>query len=94
MNKTELIASLTQTCELILQEAEKMVAAFFSAITHSLEQGDDVALIGFGSFSVRHRPERKGRNPGTGKEIILPASKAVAFKPGSKLKTALNRKAE
>ncbi len=94
MNKTELIAKLAHTCELTQKEADQAINAFVSAITDTLGRGHDVALIGFGSFCVKHRPERKGRNPATGKELTLPASKAVVFKPGSKLKAAVNKKPE
>ena len=86
--------SIANACELTQQKADQVVTAFVQAITATLEQGDGVALLGFGGFAVKSRPERKGRNPSTGKEITLPASKNVSFKPGSKLKAAINRKSE
>ena len=80
MNKTELVASV----------AEKAVNALFASIEEALVAGDKVQLIGFGTFEVRTREERKGRNPKNGEEITIPASKNPAFKAGKGLKEAVN----
>lgn len=90
MNKTELITAVTEAAELSKKDATKAVDAVFEAITNALKDGDKVQLIGFGNFEVRERSARKGRNPQTGQEIEIPASKVPAFKPGKGLKDAVN----
>lgn len=89
MNKTELINAVAEASELSKKDATKAVDAVFEAITDSLKSGDKVQLIGFGNFEVRERAARKGRNPQTGEEIEIPASKVPAFKPGKALKDAV-----
>ncbi|WCK56073.1 HU family DNA-binding protein [Aneurinibacillus sp. Ricciae_BoGa-3] len=86
MNKTELIAKVSETAELTKKDATKAVEAVFDAIAEALKAGDKVQLIGFGNFEVRERAARKGRNPQTGEEIEISASKVPAFKPGKALK--------
>ncbi|WP_027417483.1 HU family DNA-binding protein [Aneurinibacillus terranovensis] len=86
MNKTELIAKVSEVAELTKKDATKAVDAVFDAITEALKTGDKVQLIGFGNFEVRERAARKGRNPQTGEEIEIAASKVPAFKPGKALK--------
>ncbi|WP_047152631.1 HU family DNA-binding protein [Aneurinibacillus tyrosinisolvens] len=86
MNKTELIAKVSETAELTKKDATKAVDAVFDAIAEALKEGDKVQLIGFGNFEVRERAARKGRNPQTGQEIEIAASKVPAFKPGKALK--------
>jgi DNA-binding protein HU-beta len=86
MNKTELIAKISETAELTKKDATKAVDAVFEAIAEALKAGDKVQLIGFGNFEVRERAARKGRNPQTGEEIEISASKVPAFKPGKALK--------
>ena len=86
MNKTDLIASIADGAELTKKDAEKALNAFIEAIEGALKKGDKVQLIGFGSFEVRARAARKGRNPATGKEITIAASKAPVFKAGKALK--------
>ena len=89
MNKTELVAYVAETTELTKKDATKAVDAVFEAIESALKQGDKVQLIGFGNFEVRERAARKGRNPQTGEEIEIAASKIPAFKPGKSLKEAV-----
>ncbi|CAM4221977.1 HU family DNA-binding protein [Paenibacillus tarimensis] len=86
MNKTELIAKVSELTELSKKDATKAVDAVFDAISDALQSGDKVQLVGFGNFEVRERSARKGRNPQTGEEIEIAASKTPAFKPGKSLK--------
>ncbi|MFT9847557.1 HU family DNA-binding protein [Aneurinibacillus sp. REN35] len=86
MNKTELITKVSEVAELTKKDATKAVDAVFDAITEALKDGEKVQLIGFGNFEVRERAARKGRNPQTGEEIEIAASKVPAFKPGKALK--------
>ncbi|MGP4078339.1 MULTISPECIES: HU family DNA-binding protein [Bacillaceae] len=89
MNKTDLINSVSEQTQLSKKDVSKTVDAVFGAIEESLKGGDKVQLIGFGNFEVRERAARKGRNPQTGDEIEIPASKVPAFKPGKALKDAV-----
>ena len=89
MNKTELINAVAEASELSKKDATKAVDAVFDAILDALKNGDKVQLIGFGNFEVRERAARKGRNPQTGDEIEIVASKVPAFKPGKALKDAV-----
>ncbi|WLR53103.1 HU family DNA-binding protein [Bacillus tianshenii] len=89
MNKTELINAVAEASELSKKDATKAVDAVFDSIMDALKEGDKVQLIGFGNFEVRERAARKGRNPQTGDEIEIPASKVPAFKPGKALKDAV-----
>jgi len=86
LNKTELIAKVAELTDLSKKDATKAVDAVFDAISDALQTGDKVQLVGFGNFEVRERQARKGRNPQTGDEIDIPASKMPAFKPGKSLK--------
>ena len=86
MNKTDLITKVAELTELSKKDATKAVDAVFEAIAGALQQGDKVQLVGFGNFEVRERQARKGRNPQTGEEIDIAASKIPAFKPGKSLK--------
>ncbi|ANZ94472.1 MULTISPECIES: HU family DNA-binding protein [Brochothrix] len=88
-NKTDLVNSVAEATELSKKDATKAVEAVFASIQETLAKGDKVQLIGFGNFEVRDRAARKGRNPQTGKEIQIPASKVPAFKPGKALKDAV-----
>ncbi|MFN3554622.1 MAG: HU family DNA-binding protein [Bacteroidales bacterium] len=85
MNKAELIDAMASHSGLTKADAKKALDAFIGATTDALKKGDRVALVGFGSFSVSSREERKGRNPQTGKEITIPAKKVVKFKAGAEL---------
>lgn len=89
MNKTELIAKVAELSELTKKDATKAVDAVFQVISDSLKAGEKVQIIGFGNFEVRERAARKGRNPQTGEEIDIAASKVPAFKPGKALKDAI-----
>lgn len=89
MNKTDLVNAVSEQTQLSKKDATKAVDAVFEAIADTLKEGDKVQLIGFGNFEVRERAARKGRNPQTGQEIEIAASKVPAFKPGKALKDAL-----
>lgn len=92
MNKAELIAAIAAKTGDTKKAAEASVNAFVEAVTKSLVKGDKVQLVGFGSFEVRKRAARKGRNPQTKEEIKIPASKAPVFKAGKALKDLVNKK--
>ncbi|PTM58674.1 HU family DNA-binding protein [Desmospora activa] len=90
MNKTELISQVAEKTNMTKKDATQAVDAVLDTITEALRSGDKVQLIGFGNFEVRERAARKGRNPQTGKEIQIAASKVPAFKPGKALKEEVN----
>ena len=90
MNKNELIASVAEAASLSKADAAKAVDALFDAITGALTQGDEVRLVGFGTYNVTARAASEGRNPRTGEKIAIAASKQVKFKPGKSLKDAVN----
>ena len=94
MNKTELIAALAEKTELSKKDAEKALNAFVEVTSGSLAKGEKVQLIGFGTFDVKKRPARMARNPRTGAEIKIAASKAPAFKAGKALKDKVNTPAK
>lgn len=85
MNKTELVNAVAEKSGLTKADAAKALNAFMEATSETLKKGDKVALVGFGTFSVAERAEKKGRNPHTGQEMIIPASKVVKFKAGKEL---------
>ncbi len=89
MNKGDLIAKISQDCEITKATAEKVLGSVLEGIGDALKKGDSVTLIGFGTFSVSNRAARKGRNPKTGEEIQIPAKKAVKFKAGKGLSELL-----
>lgn len=91
MNKTELITSVAEKTDLTKKDTEKVVNALFQSIEEALAAGDKVQLIGFGTFEVRERAEREGRNPQTNETIKIPASKVPAFKAGKSLKESVNK---
>ena len=91
MNKTDLINSIAATSGLNKKNSEAALNAFISSVEEALAQGDKVVLVGFGTFEVRERAERKGRNPQTKEEITIPASKAPVFKAGKGLKDKVNK---
>ena len=90
MNKAEFIESVADTAELSKADAGRAVDAMIAAITRTLKKGDSVTLVGFGTFDVRKRGARTGRNPRTGEEIKIKASNNPAFKAGKALKDAVN----
>ena len=92
MNKTELIAAVANEAEITKKDAEKAVKAVFSVISDSLTKGDKVQIIGFGTFEVRQRKAREGRNPRNNEPIQIEASETPAFKAGKQLKDLVNNK--
>ena len=92
MNKADLIAAIAAKTGDTKKVAEASVNAFVDVVTETLKKGDKVQLAGFGSFEVRNRAARKGRNPQTKEEIKIPASKAPVFKAGKALKDLVNKK--
>lgn len=91
MNKTEFVAAVAEKAGLSKKDADKAVAAFIETVTDALKAGDKVQFVGFGTFEVRTRPERTGRNPQTKQTITIPACKAPAFKAGNALKASVNK---
>lgn len=91
MNKTELVASVADKSGMTKKDAEKSINAVFASIEEALANNDKVQVIGFGTFEVKVREERKGRNPQTGAEITIPASKTPVFKAGKGLKDTVNQ---
>lgn len=90
MNKNELVAAVADAADISKSDATKAVDAVFDSITDTLKKGDDVRLVGFGTFAVAQRAASEGRNPRTGEKINIPASKQPKFKPGKGLKDAVN----
>ena len=86
MNKTELVEVVAKKMGTTKKEAEAAVSAFTETVKEALAEGKKVQLIGFGNFEVRERAARKGRNPQTGEELDIPATKVPAFKPGKGFK--------
>ena len=89
MNKTELVAAIAEKAELSKKDAESALSAMVEAITEALAKEDKVQLIGFGTFEVKARAARQGRNPRTGETMNIAASKMPAFKAGKALKDAI-----
>ena len=90
MNKTELIVALAQKAEITKKDAEKAVNAFVDVVAEALKEGAKVQLVGFGTFEAKERPARVARNPRTGEEIKIEASKTASFKVGKALKDSIN----
>ena len=90
MNKTELVQAMAEQADMSKKDAEQALKAFCDVVTDELKKGEKIQLVGFGTFEVSERAERKGRNPQTGKETIIPASKSPKFKAGKALKDAIN----
>ena len=91
MNKAELIASMAEKSGLTKKDTEKAVNSFMESVNEALLKGEKVQLVGFGTFEVKTRKERKGRNPKTQEEMIIPASKAPVFIAGKALKDIVNQ---
>lgn len=91
MNKTELIETVAQSAGLKKVESEKAVNAVIEAIEKALADGEKVQLVGFGTFDVKERQARKGRNPRNGETIMIAASKSVTFAASTSLKTKVNK---
>jgi len=92
VNKTELVANVAEKAGLSKKDAEKALGAVIESVEEALVEGDKVQLIGFGTFEVKDRAARTGRNPQTGKEIKIAASRNPVFKAGKALKDAVNNK--
>ena len=92
MNKTELVEKVAESAGLTKTQAEAAINAFVETITDGLKAGDKITLKGFGTFEVRQREAREGRNPRTGETMTIAASKAPAFKASSALKNVINVK--
>lgn len=90
MNKSQLIDKIAEDAELSKAAAGRALDAMINAVTEALKNDDQVALVGFGTFSVRERSARQGRNPQTGETIQIAAAKVPAFKAGKALKDAVN----
>jgi len=90
MNKTELIEAMAESADISKAAANRALEGMVEAITNAVKGGDTVSIIGFGTFSVRERAARTGRNPKTGEEIQIAASKSPAFKAGKAFKDAVN----
>ncbi|AKG11482.1 HU family DNA-binding protein [Moraxella bovoculi] len=90
MNKQELITAISDKTGLTKAQSKAALDATLTVITDTLTQGDEVALVGFGSFAIKTHRKRMGRNPKTGESLTIPAKKAIAFKAGKGLKDAVN----
>ena len=90
MNKTELVAAIAEKAAISKKDAEKALAAFVDTVSGELKAGEKIQLVGFGTFEVRARAARTGKNPRTGEKIQIAASKNPVFKAGKALKDAIN----
>jgi DNA-binding protein HU-beta len=90
MNREELVTAIAASSGASKATVNKMLTAFINSVTSSLKQGDDVRLVGFGTFSILERKATTGRNPRTGAAIKIPASKRPRFRPGKQLVEAMN----
>lgn len=91
MNKAELITAVAEKTGISKKDTEKVITATFDAISAGLVAGEKISLVGFGSFDVKERGERTGRNPKTGEEIKIPACRIPQFKPGKSLKEEVGK---
>ena len=91
MNKAELVSAVAEKADMSKKDAEKAVSAIFATIEQSLAQSEKVQLVGFGTFEVKDRAERTGRNPQTKETILIPAAKVPGFKAGKALKDAVQK---
>ena len=90
MNKAELVAAIAEQAEISKKDAEKALKAFTDIVADELKKGEKIQLVGFGTFEVSERAARTGRNPQSGKAMVIPASKSPKFKAGKALKDAIN----
>ena len=90
MNKAELVSAIADKADLSKKDAEAALKAFTDVVTEELKKGEKIQLVGFGTFEVSERAARTGRNPQTGEEMTIPASKAPKFKAGKALKDLVN----
>jgi len=91
MNKADLVSAVAEKTDLSKKDVAKAVDAVFEMIAEALRNGEKVQLVGFGNFEIRERSARKGRNPQTGEEIDIPASRVPAFKPGKALREGIQQ---
>jgi DNA-binding protein HU-beta len=91
MNKADLVSAVAEKTDLSKKDVAKAVDAVFETIAEALRNGEKVQLVGFGNFEIRERSARKGRNPQTGEEIDIPASRVPAFKPGKALREGIQQ---
>ena len=89
MNKSELVAAMAAECAMTKADTEKILDAFLRQVEEALRRDDRVQLVGFGSFEVKKRAERAGRNPKTKETMLIPASRTPCFKAGKRLKDAV-----
>ena len=94
MNKNDLIEIMARSADISKNAANRALDAFLDSVTKSLQEDEDVILVGFGSFTTSHRAARIGRNPQTGNTIEIPAAIVARFRAGKKLKNAINQKVE
>jgi len=92
MNKSELVAAISAKTNETKKVTEETLNAFIEVVTETLKKGDKIQLVGFGTYETKSRAARKGRNPQTGEEIKIPASKVPSFKAGKALKDEVNKK--
>lgn len=92
VKKSELVAQMADMCDLSKKDTEAALNAFLEVIQQNVEEGKKISLVGFGSFSLKERSARKGRNPQTGEELDIPASKSVGFSAGKAFKDRVNGK--
>ncbi|MDU4254544.1 HU family DNA-binding protein [Pseudomonas sp.] len=90
MNKSELVDAIAESTQLTKVQSLRVLDATLETITNELAKGGDITLVGFGTFSVKHRAARSGRNPSTNKPIAIAAANVPGFKPGANLKKAVN----
>ena len=90
MNKTELVAAMAEKAQLSKKDAEAALKAFTDVVAEELKKGEKIQLVGFGTFEVSERAARTGRNPQTGEDMTIPASKAPKFEAGKALKDSIN----
>lgn len=90
MNKAELIEAMAEAADLTKAEAGRALDSVLHIVTEALQKGDTVSLVGFGTFTVKDRAERQGRNPQTGEVITIKSARVPTFKPGKMLKDAVN----
>ena len=90
MNKKELVVAIAEKSEVSKKDAEKVLQAFTEVVSEQLQKGEKIQLVGFGTFEVSERAARTGRNPKSGEEMVIPASKAPKFKAGKALKDVVN----
>lgn len=90
MNKTELVAAMSRRANLTQRDTERALDAFLEVMSETLREGDKIQLVGYGTFEVRERAQRKGKNPQTGEEILIPATRVPVFKPGKILRDMIH----